>query len=121
MTRNEIVEDLARRRVVEGMIENICRRSTPEMQDLAQIIYLDLLTAPAANIETAYEEGWLGFKLVRIIKNNWQSTHSRFRDLFTRYGVRAVDIDAAYDIADEDAAADTGSARRGGAICKDTE
>ena len=114
MTAREIIERLARERVVEQMIANICRRpDLPEMADFAQMVYLALLTKPSDKIERAYEEGWLPFMIVRIIRNNWFTNHSAFRDLFRKYQLRAAELDENMRVYEQDPF-DRPSRERGG-------
>lgn len=80
MTVSEIVEDLARRRVVEEMVENISKRSIarPEIADLAQMVYLVILEYDADKVRDLYEHGEIGFFIARIIINQYRSKTSPF-------------------------------------------
>lgn len=92
MTKREIIERIAQERRVEQMVERICGSGRPELQDLAQIVYVALLGKPDETIVKSWEEGWINFLLIRIIKNQWQTGHSTFRDLFTKYSKRAEEL-----------------------------
>ena len=43
MGKQEIIEELARGKIVEEIIDNVCKTNSVEMKDLAQDIYLSLL------------------------------------------------------------------------------
>lgn len=102
MTKYEIIEKIAKERRIEQMIAYICHSSAPEMADFAQMLYLALLEKPDNEIETAYNEGWLGFKIVRMLKNQYFSKHSPFRDTFYKYQHRVTDLEKAMNEAEED-------------------
>lgn len=101
MTKYEIIDRIARERRVEQMIENICKHSAPEMKDLAQMVYLAILEKPEETIVGFWERQEINFYLIRIIKNQWQTEHSPFRDMFTRYARKAKDITDALEAYDE--------------------
>ena len=69
MTKAEIIEDLARNRVVEETVKNIAHshQLTSELQDLAQSVYVILLEYDEAKLVDLYESKALGFFLTRII------------------------------------------------------
>lgn len=92
MTKNEIIDLIARERRVEQMIQNICKTTSPEMDDLAQMVYLALLTKAEETITGFYQRGELNFLLVRIIKNQWFSNDSPFAYTFKKYKAKAKDI-----------------------------
>lgn len=94
VTKYEIIEKVARARMAEVFIAKICRKmeGRPELDDFAQIIYLALLQKPDETIQKAYAEGWLPFLVRAMVVRQYNTSHSTFRDLFTKYGRRAVDI-----------------------------
>lgn len=87
MNAREIVEALGRERRVERMIQNITRSHTltPDLQDLAQIVYLALLEYDEDKVVDLWETDSLNFFLARIIMNQWRSSHSPFRDSITKF------------------------------------
>lgn len=97
MTKYEIIGTLATERKVERICDNICKCSRPEISDLVQIVYEALLRKDEQTIVAAWNEGWLDFYIVRIIRNQWETDHSTFRDLFTKYSRKASGIEAARD------------------------
>jgi len=89
-----MVEQMARERRVETMVENIARRSlTPELKDLAQMVYLILLEYDEDKLADLWENGQMNFFIARIIINQYRSANSPFFKLFRKYGLKAEDID----------------------------
>lgn len=94
MTRREIVERVARERRVEKFIMNVARASrlAPDLEDLAQMVYLALLTYDADKIVDLWEHDELGYFIARIILNQYRSVDSPWRDTFHRHGIHYTDI-----------------------------
>jgi len=103
VTKNEIIGELARRRLAESIVAYYCNgmAGRPELADLSQIAYLALLEMDDERIQRAYTEGWLPFLLRRIIINQVRTGHSPWRDLFRRYGIRTTELNADIDLPDE--------------------
>lgn len=78
MTREEVIEEFAKERYVEKIVKNICKSSAPELLDLAQMVYEILLTYDETKIIDLYENGQLGFFIVRVVKNQYYSNTSPF-------------------------------------------
>lgn len=96
MTRQEIVEDLAQRRVVEEMCKNIAHYSelTPDLKDLSQIVYIALLTFDEEKIVDLWETDALGFFIARIIKNQYNSKTSTFFRQVRKFRLRSDEFNA---------------------------
>lgn len=94
MTRFEIVETLARQQRVETFIRNVARTSrlAPDLQDLAQMVYLALLTYDEDKIVDLWESDAIDFFIARIILNQYRSRDSPWRDIFHRHGIHYIDI-----------------------------
>lgn len=94
MTRYEIVETLAREQRVETFIRNVARTSrlAPDLQDLAQMVYLALLTYDEDKIVDLWESDAIDFFIARIILNQYRSRDSPWRDIFHRHGIHYIDI-----------------------------
>lgn len=94
MTRSEIVETLARQQRVETFIRNVARTSrlAPDLQDLAQMVYLALLTYDEDKIVDLWESDAIDFFIARIILNQYRSRDSPWRDIFHRHGIHYIDI-----------------------------
>ena len=80
MTKAEIIERIARGRVVEQLIGNITHRSDAAMKDLAQIVYEALLNTSEERIKEIYEQGETSVNCYccAIIRNQYYSDSSRF-------------------------------------------
>lgn len=89
MTRNEIVEELARLRVVEAVVARVTAGDTrPETADLCQMLYELLLTYHAERIVTMWETGGRPLMeafITRVAKRQYRGDHSPFALLFRRY------------------------------------
>lgn len=86
-TKYQIVEDLARGRVVEEICCNVAHVSelSNDMKDLAQIIYLALLQIKDEYIIDLAKDNSIRFYIARMVINQWNTDHSPFRDLVTRF------------------------------------
>lgn len=89
----DIVEQVARGRRVENIIANVCRSSAPEMQDFAQMIYLALLEKEDVLIERLHDRGQLDYYIAAMVRRQWNTDHSAFRDLFSKYSRKAGDAE----------------------------
>lgn len=94
MTKAEIVAQLA----ADGVVEEMCRKTahtgelTPDLQDLAQGVYLILLEYNEARLVDLYETGALGFFIARIICNQYLSKNSPFFHLFREFRSLSDDL-----------------------------
>lgn len=97
MTKLEIIDDMARRRVVEQLLSTQTQyKSNPYIDDLAQDIYIILLNEDDELIERLYNEGSLVYYTIRIMKNNLHSTTSQFYYNYQRYRRMANELDERY-------------------------
>ena len=80
MDKAQIIEDIARRKVVEQLIRNITHRCDATMNDLAQIVYEALLKTDEKRIIEIYEQGETSINCYccAIIRNQYFSDSSRF-------------------------------------------
>ena len=78
MNKYEIIEQLARGRVVEQMVQAICKVSRSDLDDLAQLIYEALLNYDEEKLQRLHKEGSMRFFLARIIQNQFYSNHSLY-------------------------------------------
>lgn len=100
MTKTEIVTSLAKDGVVEDMCLNIAHVSslTPDLQDLAQSVYLILLEYDETKLVDLWESNALGFFIARIIANQYLSKSSPFYYLFKRFRSLSEELNPnAYD------------------------
>lgn len=100
MDKYEVVETLAREKRVEGLVQVICKVTSPILSDLAQVIYLALLEYDEDKIVELYTKGQINFFLVRIIKNQWLSKTSPFYHVYRKFSHRSNDLAQCYETPD---------------------
>ena len=95
MTKNEIIEIIAKERMVEQICSNIAKSADCDdtLKDLSQEIYLDLLSKDEDKIVSLYETNQIRFFVVRMITNNLFSKNSPFYQTFRKNTNATVDID----------------------------
>lgn len=86
-----IVEKLARNRVVEDMIKNMNINDYPD--DLAQEIYLILLEYDKEKIEEMYNKNQINFFISRIITNQAFSKNSPFYLNYKKWDFNKEELD----------------------------
>lgn len=90
----DIIEQLARDRVIEEIIENITNSPLDDdLKDLAQDLYLDLLLKDKDKITSLYTSGGLRWFLVRMVTNNLLSKNSRYYYTYIKDRNKMIDID----------------------------
>ena len=77
-TKNEIVELIAKQRVIENIILNIVGEINANHQDLAQDLYISLLEKEESKIVELYNNNELRWFITRMVVNNIKSVNSRF-------------------------------------------
>ena len=97
MTKNEIIEIIAKERLVEQICSNIAKSSDDLLNDLVQEIYLDLLQKDEDKIVKLYESNQIRFFVVRMVTNNLFSKNSPFYQTFKKNANLTVDIDSLKD------------------------
>ena len=94
MTSNQIINELAKNKVIEKLVANISPEdNSPDNQDLSQLIYLTLLEKPNSLIEDLYSKGELIFYVIRIITRNAYSTTSPYYRAIKKFKNKTTDID----------------------------
>ena len=86
-----IVDKLARNRVVEDMIKNMNINDYPD--DLAQEIYLILLEYDKEKIEDMYNKNQINFFISRIITNQAFSKNSPFYLNYKKWDFNKEELD----------------------------
>lgn len=86
-----IVDKLARKRVVEDMIKNMNINDYPD--DLAQEIYLILLEYDKEKIEDIYNKNQINFFISRIITNQAFSKNSPFYLNYKKWDLNKEELD----------------------------
>lgn len=90
----EIVEALAVDRTVEAMIANIAHRPmSPDLEDLAQMVYLVLLEYDEDKIVDLWEHEQMQYFIARIVVNQYRSANSPFHKLFRKYQAMTFSLD----------------------------
>ena len=97
MNKNDVIEIIAKEKVVETAITNIAKTNSDALNDLSQNIYLDLLSKDEDKIVNLYETNQLRFFIVRMILNNLFSKNSPFYQTFKKNANLIVDIDGLKD------------------------
>lgn len=82
MSKYEIIEQLAKEKTIEEIIGNITQRSDDTLNDLAQMLYEDLLLKDEEKIKKLYADKQLKFFVTRMVLNSINSKTSRFYYLF---------------------------------------
>ena len=93
MTSNQIINELAKNKVIEKLVANISPDDNPpDNRDLSQLIYLTLLEKPNSLIEDLYSKGELIFYVIRIITRNVYSTTSPYYRTIKKFKNKTTDI-----------------------------
>lgn len=93
MTKSEVVNIIAKERLVEEIVSNIAKTNSDILNDLSQNIYIDLLLKDEEKIVNLYETNQLRFFIVKMAKNNLFSKNSPFYKTFKKNANLTVDID----------------------------
>ena len=92
MGKQEIIEELARGKIVEEIIDNICKTNSVEMRDLAQDIYLSLLEKDEKRIQKLYDNQQLSFFIAKMVTNNYFSETSPFYTKYKKFSARSEEL-----------------------------
>ena len=93
MTSKEIINELAKNKVIEKLVANISPEdNSPDTSDLSQLIYLTLLEKPNSLIEDLYNKGELIFYVIRIITRNAYSITSPYYRTIKKFKNKTIDI-----------------------------
>lgn len=86
MTKAEIVETLARGRVVESMIESIAHQHlSADLKDLSQMVYIILLEYDEGKLQDLWEHDQICYFIARVIINQYRSSNSPFYTIFRKF------------------------------------
>lgn len=90
--RHGIVEELAKAQRVERIIENICRpcNDADSLADLAQMVYLVLLTYDAEKVVDLWQKGQMDFFIVRVVMNQYRSKNSPYYHTMREFRARTA-------------------------------
>lgn len=85
-TKTEIVEAIARDRMVETMVTNIAHQPmSADLEDLSQMVYLILLEYDEKKLQDLWEHDQMNFFIARIIVNQYISVNSPFYTIFRKF------------------------------------
>lgn len=87
MTKNEIINQLAKEKAVEKLIQKITKSADEELKDLAQDIYLNLLEKKEERIVKMHEKGEMEYFIIGMIQNNVFSQTSPYYTKYKRYNL----------------------------------
>lgn len=93
-TKFEIVEELAKGRVIEDIIHNVAQYPLDDtLKDLAQMLYEDLLMKDEDKIVQLYESEQLQYFITRMVLNSINSKTSRYYYAFKKYNNNAQELE----------------------------
>lgn len=100
-SKAEIIDEMARARLVEKMVENIAHQPLgADLKDLCQMVYLALIEYSDEKIVGLWTAGQMRYFVARIILNQFRSSNSPYHQIFRRYQAKAQDI-SEYDWPEE--------------------
>jgi hypothetical protein len=92
MTKFEIVEELAKNRVIEDIVTNVAQNPKEDtLKDLSQMLYEDLLMKDDEKVIQLYEDGQLQFFITRMVLNSINSKTSRYYYMFSKFNNNCVE------------------------------
>ena len=96
MTARDIIEELARNRTVETIVWKVCRSDAPEIKDLAQHVYEQLLTYREECIVDLYTGGRAQVEafVARVVERQYFEPRRFFDTTFRQYRRRCISMDA---------------------------
>lgn len=93
MSKSDIIEAIAKERMVETMVQNIAHQSlTADLKDLTQMVYLILLEYDETKLQDLWDNNQISFFLARIIINQYRSSNSPFHTIYRKFRERSEDI-----------------------------
>ena len=88
MNKAEIIEQIAKARMVETMVQNIAHESlstNADLSDRCQMVYLILLEYDEDKLQYLWEHNQMRFFLARIIVNQYRSSYSPFHIQYRKF------------------------------------
>lgn len=100
MGKNEIVNEIAKGKMVEQMVQNIAHQSlSADLKDLCQMVYLILLEYDEQKLQDLWSNNQMNFFLARIIINQFRSSNSPFHMIYRKFQTM---VDLEISVADEE-------------------
>lgn len=78
MTKRELIDSIARERLVEWLVTNVCHRHHRALPDLVQMVYEALLNYDGQKLLRIHQRSALNFFIVRVIGNLYFSRTSPY-------------------------------------------
>lgn len=86
MGKSEIVNEIAKGKMVEQMVQNIAHQSlSADLKDLCQMVYLILLEYDEQKLQDLWSNNQMNFFLARIIINQFRSSNSPFHMIYRKF------------------------------------
>ena len=88
MNKTEIIEQIAKERMVETMVQNIAHQAlsaNADLSDLCQMVYLILLEYDEEKLQDLWEHKQMRFFIARVIVNQYRSSYSPFHTTFRKF------------------------------------
>lgn len=102
MDKNQIITEIARKKMVEQMVQNIAHQSlSADLKDLCQMVYLILLEYDEQKLQDLWSNNQMNFFLARIIINQFRSTNSPFHTIYRKFQLM-VDKELRWDTTEEE-------------------
>jgi hypothetical protein len=92
LTKQDIIEKLAKEKAVEEIIHNICKKEESYFFDLAQDIYVSLMEKSDELIISLYNKNQILFYITRMALNNIFSKNSPFYCKYKRFSNSALEL-----------------------------
>jgi len=99
MDRNQIVDTLGRQRRVEAFVQMYAGKALDaDLKDLAQIVYLILLTMDETKLRDLWENGEVDFFIRRVVRTQLFGKRTDFDRECRAFSRRSVNIDDTHGI-----------------------
>ena len=86
MGKSEIVNEIAKGKMVEQMVQNIAHQSlSADLNDLCQMVDLILLEYDEQKLQDLWSNNQMNFFLARIIINQFRSSNSPFHMIYRKF------------------------------------
>lgn len=101
MQSRDIINELAKGRIVETMVANIAHHDLDDnLKDLCQIIYISLLNKEPQCIEELHEHNELNYYISQMITNQYFTSNSPWHNAFRKYQRMGEQIDGLIEYAE---------------------
>lgn len=88
MDAKDIIEKLAKDKEIENIISEITEVNDDSDKDLAQDLYISLMTKEPSLIEKMYNEGKLHYFIVKMVLYNIKSFNSPYYYTYKKYRIK---------------------------------